>query len=147
MNALYDPSSDPPHVRIQGSGPLGDVLRRMAAVADEFSTRFDPYWKDPLLEKQRAEQNGETGAAEPKADGETGAVKTEEGGNASSPANRGRGGFRGRGGDRGGRGGFRGGRGGDRGRGGFAGRGRGGYNQGGAMRNQTGGYQQSHTPY
>ena len=29
----------------------------MAAVADEFSTRFDPYWKDPLLDQQRKEKN------------------------------------------------------------------------------------------
>lgn len=154
----YDPNSDPPHVRVQASGPLGDVLRRMAAVADEFSTRFDPYWKDPLLEKQRAEQNGENNNSEPKANGETAdfttdtpPVKDEEG-SSGSPAKRGgyvnRGG-RGRGG-RGGNFGNRGNRGGFRGRGGM----RGGYNQGGnnfqqggPMRNQNQSFQQTHNPY
>lgn len=159
----YQPSSDPPHVRVQASGPLGDVLRRMAAVADEFSTRFDPYWKDPLLEKQRAEQNAEAnGTTEPKANGEqTGEFTTdtppakdgEEANSSASPAKRG--GFVNRGRGRGGRGsrgdfGNRGGRGSFRGRGGM----RGGYNQGGnnfqqggPMRNQNQSFQQTHNPY
>ena len=115
-------------MRVQASGPLGDVLRRMAAVADEFSTRFDPYWKDPLLDQQRKEQNSANNdenaenTGEPSANGETTdfsvdtpPLKTENG--DSKPA--GRGGFRGRG-RGGGRGFNRGGRGGGfRGRGGI----------------------------
>ena len=99
----------------------------MAAVADELGTRFDPYWKDPLLEKKYADdvenddkpaENGDFSSDQP---------QKQENNDDSSPEKASKGGFRGGRGGRG-RGGFQG-RGSNRGRGGFRGN-RGGYNQG-----------------
>jgi len=58
-DATYKEGIDPPHVKISAQGPLPDVLRRMADIAEEFQTRFDPMWRDPGMEAVAKEQGFE----------------------------------------------------------------------------------------
>lgn len=53
----YKEGIDPPHVKIAGQGPLPDILRKFADIAEELQTRFDPMWRDPGMEAV-AKENG-----------------------------------------------------------------------------------------
>jgi len=49
----FNPTTDPPHIRVQMKGQFGMILRRMADLADEFTDRFKEDWKDPDFDHQK----------------------------------------------------------------------------------------------
>lgn len=106
----YIPNVDPPHLRVQSSGPLHEIFSRLSGLCKELQERFDPDYRDPTFDPKMLD-DGKTDEDGTEKTSEDADQNVDGAGDGGSDNNAGRGGYRGRGRGRG-RGSFRGGYGG-----------------------------------
>ena len=53
----FDPSTDPPHVRVQMKGPLSEIMTRMGELAEDLNERFQEHWVDPQFDPNKLQKN------------------------------------------------------------------------------------------